>query len=81
MEHRFEVVETPVRCKKCGKETNVVFTDGLCSRCARVWSPEQRAKMAETRSKPYRKHDKKVRGKSREDLFKAAPKSRIEEEE
>lgn len=45
MEHKFEVVEEPVSCTRCGKKTTVIFTGCLCSVCAGVFTNEERRRL------------------------------------
>lgn len=70
-EHKFETLETPERCIKCGRATTVMFTGRVCSRCSGVWTPEERALMEETRRNPYKQVARKVGGKNREQMFAA----------
>jgi hypothetical protein len=77
-EHRFVTLDEPESCAQCGKQTTVMFTGRLCSRCVGVWSPEQRRAIQHTLQHPYQKVEKKRRGKSREDMFKAAPGGKAE---
>jgi hypothetical protein len=80
VEHRFETLDKPIPCTKCGKQTTVMVTGRLCSVCAGVWSPAQRAGILDTLRNPLKRVEKKTGGKSREDLFKAAPKSKQDED-
>jgi hypothetical protein len=79
----FEQLDKPAACTKCGKDTTVMFTGRVCSGCAGVWSPAQQADLAWALRNPIRPVERKRTGggKSREDLFKAAPKSKDIEEQ
>jgi hypothetical protein len=81
-ENQFEFVGPTVECTKCGKVTPVVFAGERCSSCAKLWSPAQLVDIQHTLRQPYTKREKPRggKGKSREDLDKAAPSSESEKD-
>jgi hypothetical protein len=85
-EHQFEFVDPTVECTKCGKVTTVVttvvFAGERCSSRAKLWSPAQLVDIQHTLRQPYTKREKPRggKGKSREDLHKAAPGSESEKD-
>jgi hypothetical protein len=54
VEHVFAVLDKPVACTKCGRNALTVFDGlGICSRCAKVITPTERAAVERAIAQPF----------------------------
>jgi hypothetical protein len=54
----FTVLDSPQPCARCGRTTLALFDGAICSRCAGVWSPAERAATLAAIRRPFPENPK-----------------------